>query len=226
MFVRKVSAPFGALKRGIRSVQRLISSQYPYRVARFIEENKDKTIESMTLYRSPIMSVIKKLLYVLSFGRINDQELKKIGYDDLYHLYMIVQFSDDTRAILEKNQNINVSDDIQTRGQGAESLSVPLSNRPTLGEVLDNTQRRMGKRYFQYDFKTSNCQDWLDNLLRANALATPETTAFIKQNIGQLLETLPPDVTQTARATTQIAAVVNRGLQALGFKGFARGGRV
>jgi len=225
-FLRSIGSPLGAFKRGIRSVQRLVSSEYPYRVQRFIDENKDKTIESMTLYRSPITSIIKKLLYVLSLGRISTEELKRIGYDDLFHLYMIVQFSDDTRAILEKNQNINVSDDIRTRGEGAESLSVPLSTRPTLGEVLEKTQRRMGRRYFHYDFKTNNCQDWLDSLLRANGLATPDTTAFIKQNVGELLNSLPPDVTQAARATTTVAALVNRGLQALGFQGFMKGGLV
>ncbi|MBU6205980.1 MAG: hypothetical protein KJS45_11410 [Bacteroidetes bacterium] len=220
-------SPIGSFKKGVESITRLISSRYPYRVAQFIKDNGNKRIESITLYRSPITSVIKKLLTILTLGRW-DKVQQSLGYDDLFHLYAVIQFADDTRAIIEKNQDINVSDDIMSKGEGADMMPVDMKDKSiTLSELLENTRRGMGdKRYFQYSFRSSNCQDWLLSVLQYNGLSSPETTAFIKQPVDELVKTLPPDVSQLATAGTTTASYVNRVLQALGFTGFADGGMV
>jgi hypothetical protein len=219
---------FFSLKRGIRSITRLIRSALPYRVAKFIEDNGEKRIESITLYRSPITSVIRKLLSILSLGRWDNAQ-SKLGYDDLFHLYAVIQFSDDSRAILEKNQDINISDEIRNRGDGVESMPVDMKGTAggkTLNELLRNTQRGMGSRFYPYDFRTNNCQDFLIAVLRYNGLESAMTTAFIKQPVDQLVKTLPDSVTQYASLGTKIASYTNRVLQSLGFKGFAHGGMV
>lgn len=206
---------------------RFFKDRLPYRVRRFIEDNGNKRIESITVYRQPIMSIISKLLNILSLGRW-DQARNKIGYDDLYHLYMIVQFNDDSRAIIEKNQDINVTDDIKTRDANTDSIVIDMKGRqPTLFELLDNTRKGMGdSRFYSYDFRSNNCQDFLMAILQYNGMSSPQATAFIKQSVDQLVKTLPPDVTINAVALTKAGSYMNRFLQAIGMRGFKEGGLV
>jgi hypothetical protein len=206
---------------------RFFKDRLPYRVRRFIEDNGNKRIESITVYRQPIMSIISKLLNILSLGRW-DQAKSKIGYDDLYHLYMIVQFNDDTRAIIEKNQDVNVTDDIKTRDANTNSIAIDMKGRqPTLFELLDNTRKGMGdSRFYSYDFRSNNCQDFLLAILQYNGMSSPQATSFIKQPLDQLVKTLPPDVAINATAGTKAASYINRFLQAIGMRGFKEGGLV
>jgi hypothetical protein len=104
--------------------------------------------------------MIDKLFNILSFGKF-DEVKNKLGYDDLFHLYAIIQLSDDTKLILEKNQDINITDDINIRDT-AESLEVPLNNYPTLFELLENTRKLRGdEKFYKYDAFKNNCQDFL-----------------------------------------------------------------
>ena len=208
--------PFYAFQRGVESIRRLVSDRLPYRVAQFVKDNGNKRIESITLYRQPIMSIIKKLLTILTLGKW-DQAQSKLGYDDLMHLYAVIQFADDRRAILEKNQDINISSDIQSKGSGGESMPVDMKGRqPTLNDLLANTKKLMGSdRFYGYNFRSNNCQDFLLAVLRANGFDSPQTTAFIKQNVADLVKTLPPDVSIMATGATKVASYVNRVLQAI-----------
>lgn len=222
---RNLTNPFQSIKYGIESIKRLVSSRLPYRVARFLEQNGNKRIESITLYRQPITSIISKLLNILSLGRW-DQAKSKLGYDDLFHLYAVIQFADDTRAIIEKNQDINISSDIKSKGSDGESMKVDMKDRqPTLNQFLENTRRGMGdSRFYSYNPWRNNCQDFLLACLKYNGMESPATTAFIKQPIDQLVQTLPPDVSRLATVGTTTASYINRVLQAIGMKGFAEGG--
>lgn len=210
----------------IDAAYRFFKDRLPYRVRRFIEDNGNKRIESITVYRQPIMSVISKLLNILSLGRF-DEARNKIGYDDLYHLYMIVQLNDDSRAIIEKIQDVNVTDDIKTRDANTDSIVIDMKGRqPTLFELLDNTRKGMGdSRFYNYNF-ASNCQDFLLAILQYNGLSSPQATAFIKQNVAELVKTLPPDARININAITKIGSYANRFLQAIGMKGFKEGGLV
>ena len=211
----------------IDAAYRFFKDRLPYRVRRFIEDNGNKRIESITVYRQPIMSVISKLLNILSLGRF-DEAKNKIGYDDLFHLYMIVQLNDDSRAIIEKNQDVNVTDDIKTRDANTDSIVIDMKGRqPTLFELLDNTRKGMGdSRFYNYNFASNNCQDFLLAILQYNGLSSPQATAFIKQNVAELVKTLPPDARININAITKIGSYANRFLQAIGMKGFKEGGLV
>ena len=226
--LRRVFSPIGSFKKGVESVTRLISSRYPYRVAQTLQQFGNKRIESITLYRVPITPIISKLLTILSFGRWDDAK-KKIHYDDLFHLYMIIQFADDSKVLLEKNQNVHITEDIGSRGSGdIQTFKVDIKDKSlTLYQLLENAKKGMGANHFyEYRFDSWNCQDFIQNVLRYNGLLTPESTAFILQPVDQLVRTLPPNISRLATATTTTASYINRVLQSLGMKGFAQGGIV
>lgn len=224
---------FGQLKKTItRKVSgysddmfNFIFGKLPYRVNRFIKDNGNKRIESITVYRAPIQSLIDKLFNILSMGKF-DEAKDTLGYDDLFHLYAILTFNDDTRAIIEKNQDINITDDVSSRDK-AESLAIDLGGQqPTLTMLLENTKKEMGDRFYSYDAFKNNCQDFIFSMINSNGFMTPEASAFIKQNAGLLLKSLPGFADKFASTATTTGSYVNRFMQRIGLKGFEEGGLV
>jgi hypothetical protein len=202
-----------------------IFGKLPYRVSQFLRNNGHKRVESITIYRAPIQRMIDKLFNILSFGKFEEAK-NKLGYDDLFHLYMIIQLSDDTKLILEKNQDINISDDIDTRDT-AESLKIEMKTQPTLFELLENTRKLVGdEKFYKYDSFRNNCQDFLYNVLKSNNLLNETNSRFIKQNAGELLKSLPAYASTMANVATQTGSYINRFLQFIGLRGFFEGGLI
>ena len=189
----------------------------PYRVRRYLEDNGNKRIEKMWIYRQPIMSVIDKLFSILSQSKFDEMK-KKLGYDDLYHLYMIVQLNDNTKAIIEKNQDINIGEPSPDKFNG-DFIEINLKgSQPSLLELFENTKSEMKNNFYSYNSFTNNCQDWIIGVLKGNNLLDATNNKFVKQDVGELLKTLPSYTSTIANATTTTASYINRFLQSLGFK--------
>lgn len=201
-----------------------IFGKLPYRVSQEIKLNGEKRVEKITLYRAPIQKMIDKLFNILSLGKFDEMK-GKLGYDDIFHLYAIVHLSDDTRLLIEKNQDINIDDDIEAKDK-AEALEVNLKDyQPTFFELLENTRKLMGdNNFYKYDAFKNNCQDFLLNLLKANNLLNDTNEKFIKQNAAELLKSLPSYVSTIANTTTNTASYINKFLQLIGLRGFEEGG--
>ena len=223
-FKRKTKNPVrGSI---IDRAYRFFTDRLPYNVRRFLQDNGHLRIESITVYRQPITHVIDKLFKILSLGRF-DEAKHKLGYDDLYHLYIIIQLSDDSRVIVEKNQDIHIGSPDPSKETG-EKVQVDLQGKqPTLFELIDNTRKYMGdSTFYGYDAFGNNCQDFIINVLRSNRLLTPHVESFVKQKVGDLLKTLPQYTSSLANMTTSTGSYLNRFLQSIGLKGFIDGGLV
>lgn len=223
---------FGNLKKNkvkggfIDSAYKFFNDRLPYRVRRYLEDNGNKRIESITIYRQPIMSMISKLFSILSRGKFDDAK-GKLDYDDLYHLYIIVKLSDDTTCVIEKNQNINIGDPPSSAFNG-EKMEVDMRGlQPTLLELMENTRKGMGDNaFYSYSAFKNNCQNFIFSILKYNRLITDEYQKFVMQNANELLKSLPAYTSTLANLTTTGAGYFNRFLQAVGLKGFADGGLV
>ena len=79
----------------------------PPSVRSFIENSHGKIIKRIVIKKSPIMSTIDTLLGWISLG-IYDENKRKLGYDEMFHLWMELTFTDETVAIFEKNQVIGL----------------------------------------------------------------------------------------------------------------------
>ena len=79
--------------------------------------------------------------------------------------------------------------------------------------LLSNANELMGDhRFFKYNAKTSNCQDFNLALLKGIQLANPENTQFIKQDTKKLFEGLN-FTRKFANSTTDLGADVQVLLQ-------------
>jgi hypothetical protein len=64
----------------------------------------------------------------------------------------------------------------------------------------------MGEKFWIYDSHEANCQDFIDGILAANGMLTPEVHSWVKQDVSQLLSKLPGYTKSVSNAITSLAA--------------------
>jgi hypothetical protein len=149
-----------------------------------LKKHGGKTIVSASIVRTPVSSVVKEALNVVSLGEFK-RKLKQQPYDDIFHLFMLMTLSDGTTVSLEKNSIITMRVNPSRKGESREA-SPP--EGLTLDSLMENTKRKMGAKFIPYSAKSANCQNFILNVLRANKMATPELETFVKQDTDALFE--------------------------------------
>src|SRR5690606_14406697 len=97
------------------------------------------------------------------------------------------------------------------KAYGNESQYRPVRVPPglTLARFLDNALRTMGReRFFVYEAFSTNCQDFILNLLHANRMLTPQLQSFIYQDVAGIAKELGGNWIRLFQAITDTAAVV------------------
>ena len=163
---------------------------YPADQLRLLERLGQSTIVSIRIGRTPLSQTIYTALNVLSFGQFQ-KILNRSPYDDLYHLFSLIQLSSGTTILLEKNQAINMRIISNYNPKGTEWIDVPITHPDIqFKTLLDNTQNALGKDYFIYNSISNNCQRFILTMLQSNKLLTPELQSFIYQDVKTLFNKL------------------------------------
>lgn len=201
---------------------------------KFLEANGHKVLTSLTVSRAPIQGFINTALNTISFGKWNELR-QKYAYDKLFHLALIATYKDDEghekRAIIEKNEVINVSGSIKHEKDG-QFEPVSLQGKTlTLNELMENAHKELGSDFFPYDpfngkgGKGTNCQGFLIGILKGSGLLTPALEKFILQDITQLVKELPGHVGAIAKGVTDVGAIAQNVIQGGRVRRVARGSR-
>ena len=170
-------------------------------------------IKRLQIYRTPVSSAINSFLKVISFGKFNNE------YDKLFHLALIATVQTpqgDKNVVLEKNATINISTSYKTNSD-TEVMDVPLQNKQlTIKSLLDNTLSQIGnKRFFLYDAFTTNCQQFIIDILKSNNLDNQQITNFVLQPLDKLVKNLgsvgSKVIPAIAKALTDTAAAIGMG---------------
>ena len=167
------------------------SSKMPDKSQKIFEKYKSNIIKKIEVYREPIQKNIQTFFNLISLGKYN--EAKKNGnYDDLYHLYMILTLDNNKKVLIEKNENVYIRDEYD-KNPDTEKIDIDLDNKNIdLDTLLYNTEKSIGKfKFYQYNAKTNNCQDFLINIFKSNNLDKKEYNDFIKQDLNYLFSKLP-----------------------------------
>jgi hypothetical protein len=189
--------------------------QFPPKVRKVLATYGDKKIKEITVARNPIQSYVTQALSWLSGGKL-DEELKNHGYDDFYHLFMIVTLEDGTKLLVEKNDVVNMKQ-VQSMKM-KDSVSVPVNKDITFGNFIDNAVKKVGPSIYLYDHINNNCQIFLKNLLQANGLYSSELEKFIMQDVEAVLKSSPSYVNGVARLATETKAKLDMLLEGNGAK--------
>lgn len=173
----------------------------------------NQEIESLYIHRTPIMSILNKVLNLITLGKF-DEAKRKYKYDDMYHLALVAEVSH-RKIIIEKNEVVNVSTAFK-HSEKTVILNVPLHGKKiTLYNLLDNTRKAVGDTmYFKYaPFNQNggtNCQLFIKLILEKNGLLTQEAKNFLYQDIEEFTKEIPEVSRDIAQTVTDIGAVVNK----------------
>lgn len=220
IFAKAKKAAFGAVGTAFRKAANLIGApirnNYPPKGRSILSKYAKAEVDNVIIRREPIMSFINTALNFISLGKWNDVR-DKLPYDKLFHLSMVVQLRNPNAYILvEKNEVINITDKFKMNSDKMEYLMLPVPKGINFWTFMQKAQQAKGDDFFKYDAFTNNCQMFIDGILSANGVNTPEAQKFVLQDVDVMLEDLPEYVSPFARLTTNIAGLADRVLQGEG----------
>ena len=169
----------------------------------------DLKVKRLTIYRTPIMKVLDKVLNLISLGQY--QRLKKEhGFDELFHLALIADVGNKT-LVIEKNEVINVNTSYKTSDK-TEKMDVDLRGKNfTINQMFEIGRKQQGdKKWFLYDPWTNNCQFFIKFCLEAVGLYNLKEKNFLFQDISELQAKLNPITKAIAKGITTTGAIVNK----------------
>jgi hypothetical protein len=215
------SDAFSAVKKvATTAVQRVVDVSkgkregYSPKVRAYLAANGHRTIKGLTIRRDPIRGMLHAAINAITLGRWAEAR-KKYAYDKVFHLGLEVQLDGGPTTIVEKNEVINVGVS-KSISEDTERMVLNDPGTLTLQQLLDNTQKLMGPRYFTYSAFENNCQDFIVAILRANNLWTAARDRFTRQPLEGVVRELPSYTKWIANAATDAAALADVAIQGRG----------
>jgi hypothetical protein len=158
----------------------------PPAVRDLLTKHGQSTIVTINIYRSPIIPAIKHVLNLLSRGQLQENQ-NSLAYDQIYHLYMILELDDGYRFKLEKNETVMV--DSPNINANSELMNVPISDSIKLVDFISNGTKSDGS--WDYNALTKNCQIFVRDLLAGSNLLSGPINSFVLQDGAKLMENMP-----------------------------------
>ena len=144
--------------------------------------------------------------------------MKKIGFDDLFHLAVIIDYDlngEKKTATMEKLVVLSFSNAVDVFPR-EEFQAVAIPTPIKIMDALNNTQSLMGDKFFTYSAFTNNCQNWIYSFLKANNLLTPELSAFILQDAQKALQQQPGYTEDFSQTLTNLGGIASRLIEGYG----------
>lgn len=176
---------------------------------KLLEKIGNEKIESLTLERTPILGWFN----LITFGRFY-KFIHKLHYDHMFHLSLVIN----GKYRLEKTQVVRIYP--VTPLKDVETMKVPIPEQydATINDMINITRDYMGPdKFSNYNVADNNCQIFLDSVLKANGLSTPETHKFISQDVQTVIKNYP-GAKKIITALTNTAAIWNRLVEGEGKK--------
>ena len=202
----------------VRGAFKGVRNDYPPKVRQFRESKGKKDITSMSVFRRPLTKAIETALNITSMGDFKKEKEKK-GYDQFYHLGLLVNIKGEGMYVIEKNAVIEVRKvALHNMSKQGESRVVNLGDKEITTNMLFNkAEASQGEKFFHYNPFTNNCQVFAMGLLQSSGLLTPELKTFIFQDIDDIVKKLNPFTQKFAPALTNIGSVADRVIEGEGF---------
>jgi hypothetical protein len=184
-----------------RATKRFLEDR-PKVLTDLLEKDGDQIITKIEVCRVPIKGAFATGLNILTLGRLK-REMKKKGYDNLYHLYMVLYLANGKVYSIEKNQRVNVLD---SKKEGpADACQPPLIyGKETLGQFLMDAENKNIKGFYRYNAFLDNCQKWIYDIMNSNGIT--QFNKFILQDVSTLA---PSYLSRIVRGITDVAGAVD-----------------
>ena len=192
------------------------NSKYTNSTKKTLDKYGNFPIVGLQIMRQPIISAIDSALNILSLGSWEKLKAKN-SFDKLFHLFAVftVKLPSGARKeiLVEKNQSINVSENIPSRTKDTGFLTIAWGNRQgTLNSLLDKTLEDVGSdRFYVYrpfndNNNGGNCQRFISDVLESNGLLGDNYRKWILQDVEELVKGLPNYVLKFSKGVTDFAS--------------------
>jgi len=182
---------------------------FPPKVRDIIKEYAAQTITGIVVGRRPIPNYVSKALDFISQGRLGGQQ-KKLNYDDLYHLFLLVSLGNGVTLLVEKNAVVNM-ERVSNHYPSQASMNAGLFDRQIFfGDFINKAVQKVGPSIYLYDAVSNNCQVFVLELLNSSGLLTPNLHSFILQDIKTVLNESPAYTSALAKFFTETHAKLDR----------------
>lgn len=176
-------------------VSRNIQQQGPTkRFERFLDNKHGQTVIGVAINRKPIDSKIFDFLDASSSGEF-EKKRQELGYDNIYHNFLIITLSDGTQWVIEKNHVVEHRPATSKDLDGAYPIGMGnQEDHLSLKQMIDQAEQLNPSQFWKYDSQRNNCQLFTEMIIKGNQLEIPnqETEDIVNpQDSEQLQEPLP-----------------------------------
>ena len=182
-----------------------------------LDKYGDEEISKIVVIRQPLGWLSKKAADLLTLGTF-DEQIKKLGYDRSFHLFLNIYLSSGVCILTERNETVRLYKVNPTPlVDKAEEMTIDDTEGLTLKEFFQNgVNSRAPAAFWRYTPEEYNCQNYCVTLLQANDLLTPELKNFILQDAAAILSkaSLGKRVFKTAsNAVARLRFIAGEGLE-------------
>jgi hypothetical protein len=158
--------------------------KYPNKFNIYFSKYGNSKILKLVIERVPLQQTTMILLNLASNNSALER-LKQSDYDKLFHLRLIIYLDNNISLFVEKNQSLNIDYYKNLVNQkGIEQLEINEVPTSQLFNFINNGKNILKDKFFSYDAKNNNCQDWILALLISNNINNNEYKNFIKQDVN------------------------------------------
>ena len=181
------------------------TTDYSPQAREIVRQYDDEIAIGAIVMRTPVNSLVKLGLKVVSLGQFDN---------DIYHLFLQVYFESGKSLLIEKNAVINFIPAPNVRS-GSTMEKVGNWRNISFNELLEGARRVLGPKYFTYDAKNNNCQDFIMAILTGSGLGTSENFKFIKQDTRGMFKGLKK-TRNIVKGVTRLGGIVDRLIHGVG----------
>jgi hypothetical protein len=165
----------------------------PPEIRKLVEKWGDATIIKARICRVPLAGILQKLGNLVTLGNLQKQRVK-LGYENLFHLYIEValQQPDGTKGVFKIEKNEKAQYKATSGGvtqKDAVCMNQPPTKKTTLLEAIKRAEKAVGgEKLWVYNLNGQNCQDFAVALLgNGNGMLTAAGKTFAMQSPAKLL---------------------------------------
>lgn len=220
---RKRSNGDGILLERVQNVLKGPRQHAPPSVRKWLGENDERKIVQMEVGIQPIKKPLPTVLNALTRGKY-EKVRRAAGYNDINHSYVVITLDNGEKYKVEKNHVVEIT---PFKGSNDKRRPVDLERPLKVSTFLTNAEARQelehnkGQRpdsFWKYDPINNNCQYFVDDIIKGNAHDINNTKEVNEFSFQPEAAKTIEDIPNIARAATDIAATIDRGIHGEGMK--------
>ncbi len=198
----------------------------PPAIRKIVDDYRGIPITKISIARKPVQKGISKFFDAVSLGNFGKTK-KKLGYDDVYHNYLLITLANGKMIKLEKNQVVQ-SSEASPDDYKSEHRDIPVDKNVDLNQFIDASARKDPKGFWHYKPDSANCQNFTEDLVRDNGfdrnITDQRTKEILDPQDGKALIHSLGKLEGVPQRVTDLAAGFDRAIHGSGFR--LRGGKL